>query len=893
MKKIIKKIICSAISIFIVFPIFPAKAEESITLTKAYTDRAYYQPGSIAQIISEIDFQGNSDSVTVHYQITSPYSLVLSQDENYSISSGTNKISFQWTTPAENRQGYLVKISIGDQEKFTAIDVSENVYQYPRYGYCVDFFPGESNETSIEMMRVLAQEYHINLVQYYDWMYRHEQILPADSESFIDMFNHTLSKNTITQRINAGHQYSQLAMAYQMSYMARENYQAHGVNPSWGLYSQPNQHNISYNPSDLQSLNSINQYFFPLEGKPAPLLMVMNPLNTDWQNFMANQYSQAVNTLDFDGIQIDQMGNFWGDVTYYSDSGDTVDLANSFSTFTNAIKTKLSENNPSKSIVTMNAVNGGNEDSFSSNDIICNANTDFSFSELWGNSDTYKKILDFVRWQRNNQSQSTMVLAAYMNQYDVLGSTYQFQNGQMTGVHSNEENGVTYVTGFDEVGDRVTLTVDVSESGNKALVFYAANGTDTTATKSLYLDGEKVLTVFFDPTRDGIIPAQPDWYKYSYEASYCSPKYLYMSAGTHTIELRQDADDTGGDIRIQTLTLGEYNDDSVRLTNAAIAASGAMHIELGTGMRSTSAGTNSDIAMLGNPYYPKAAKTMSSNLKSAIYNHYQFITAYESLLYDSDVVLSDSGWQNISINGKPLSGDAKPNTIWYVLKNKGSDTGIIHLINLISENDEDWRNATNPVTTQTNLSIKYYYPQYKTVDSVTLASEDLGLEPQLLNFSTGTDERGNYVQFSVPELQYWDMIYLKYSEDKNISILQAENGLLANVDTNTNHSGYYGTGFVDQYGEQYDSISFDFQTEEERDYQFTFRYSAAVDNEPVRHIYLDGNDAGYIHFPTTSDWETWAESFVTIHITPGLHRLVLYTEAADNGYINLDQMEVQ
>ena len=137
------------------------------------------------------------------------------------------------------------------------------------------------------------------------------------------------------------------------------------------------------------------------------------------------------------------------------------------------------------------------------------------------------------------------------------------------------------------------------------------------------------------------------------------------------------------------------------------------------------------------------------------------------------------------------------------------------------------------------------------------------------------------------------MIYLKYSEDKNISILQAENGLLANVDTNTNHSGYYGTGFVDQYGEQYDSVSFDFQTEEERDYQFTFRYSAAVDNEPVRHIYLDGNDAGYIHFPTTSDWETWAESFVTIHITPGLHRLVLYTEAADNGYINLDQMEVQ
>lgn len=307
MKKKIKKIISIVITAFITTPILPVKAEELLILTKTYVDQAFYQPGTDATIISEIDCKESSTSVTVHYQITSPYSTVLSQDQNYSLNSGINKVSFNWTTPNQTEQGYLVKVSIGEQSSYTAIDASSNVYQYPRYGYCVDFFPGESNETSKEMMHALAQEYHINLVQYYDWMYRHDQILPSASESFIDMFGHTLSQNTITQRINAGHQYSQLAMAYQMSYMARENYQAHGVNSSWGLYSQPDQHNISYNPSDIQSLNSVNQYFFPLEGKPAPLLMVMDPSNADWQNFMASQYAQAINTLDFDGIQIDQM----------------------------------------------------------------------------------------------------------------------------------------------------------------------------------------------------------------------------------------------------------------------------------------------------------------------------------------------------------------------------------------------------------------------------------------------------------------------------------------------------------------------------------------------------------------------------------------------------------
>ena len=160
-------------------------------------------------------------------------------------------------------------------------------------------------------------------------------------------------------------------------------------------------------------------------------------------------------------------------------------------------------------------------------------------------------------------------------------------------------------------------------------------------------------------------------------------------------------------------------------------------------------------------------------------------------------------------------------------------------------------------------------------------------------FSAETDERGKFVQFSVPALQYWDMIDLDCSDNNNSNVLQPENALLANTGINTNHSDYLGTGFVDQYGEQFDRVSFDFQTEEERDYQFGFHYSSVAEGEPVRHIYVDGNDTGYISFPTTSDWDTWNESTVTIHFAPGLQRLVLYTESADNGFINLDQMGVQ
>lgn len=75
-------------------------------------------------------------------------------------------------------------------------------------------------------------------------MYRHEKILPDEGDEWVDMFGHTLSRQTIQQRIDAGHAYNQKAMAYQMSYMAREGYTENGVDPKWGLYSSQTNHNI-------------------------------------------------------------------------------------------------------------------------------------------------------------------------------------------------------------------------------------------------------------------------------------------------------------------------------------------------------------------------------------------------------------------------------------------------------------------------------------------------------------------------------------------------------------------------------------------------------------------------------------------------------------------------
>lgn len=587
-----------ALSLCVALGTFPATAfaddANATTITKAYVDKATYAPGEAATIYVDVD--GATGTKTAHIQITHLNETVWENDVTFTANGGKTTVPINWTPPASDHQGYLVSITIDGKQIVTAIDVSSDVTTYPRYGYSVDFMPGETSAESDAMMKELAQVYHVNIVQYYDWMYRHEKILPDEGDEWVDMFGH----------------------------------------------------------------------------------------------------------------------------------------------------------------------------------------------------------------------------------------------------------------------------------------------------------GTKYMTAYFDATRNGVIPAEPDWYYYSYDASFTAPKNLYLTKGTHTLTIQQDADDKGGDIRLQTVTLGVYDENSVRLTNAAIAASGAMHIEMGSGMSTTAnSGENfNDVSLLGNPYYPKAAKSMTSGLEQAMYNQYQFITAYENLLYDANVLPSDTGFQNISISNETISGDAKPGTIWYVIKNKGNDYGLIHLINLTGENDEDWRNVTGTPNAKQNLTVKYYIPQYKDISGVYCASPDTGCISNALAYNVQTDDVGKYVEIQVPSLEYWDMIYIRYNDNTLTDTVEAENSILTNVSTNNNHGGYSGTGFVDSYGKAGDAVTMDFFVPETGDYKLSFVYSAAVDGTPKRELYINAYGYDSISFPATSNWEEWNTSETTVHLRAGIQRMVVYCGNADDGYINFDCVHI-
>lgn len=192
---------------------------------------------------------------------------------------------------------------------------------------------------------------------------------------------------------------------------------------------------------------------------------------------------------------------------------------------------------------------------------------------------------------------------------------------------------------------------------------------------------------------------------------------------------------------------GEFNEHSVRLTDAAIFAAGGDHLEIG------------DTGMLAKEYFPNKNLKMPNSLISAMRNYYDFIVAYENLLRDD---LKDNN-NEIQLDGIKTSNNGAPNTVWtYSKEKKGYD--VIQMINLLGMKYSAWRddgaNYDAP-TAQKDIKLSYTMAGGK-VKGVYLASPDIkGGKSIRLKYTSKNDGSKTQLKIDVPELHYWDMIYIE------------------------------------------------------------------------------------------------------------------------------------
>lgn len=244
-----------------------------------WPDRACYQPGEAVRLhIKMCSERATTLRLTISFlgNEVARFERVIAPD--------SPSIELIWTPPAIAPRGYGVDAELlnTDVHASTAFDVLEHWTQAPRYGFLTNFAPQRTD--AMETMQALVRM-HVNGLQFYDWMYRHDQLLPPADE-YRDPLDRPLSLDTIRALIDAAHSYGMATLPYTAIYAASPEFYAE--HPEWALYRADGK------PFDFG--DGFLYYMNPAAGAP-------------WSEHLLDQFDAMLHSLKFDGVHIDQYGD--------------------------------------------------------------------------------------------------------------------------------------------------------------------------------------------------------------------------------------------------------------------------------------------------------------------------------------------------------------------------------------------------------------------------------------------------------------------------------------------------------------------------------------------------------------------------------------------------------
>jgi dextranase len=276
--------------------------------------------------------------------------------------------------PAIREKGtYGIEIEGAASRITTAFEVIDTPLEDPHYGFLDDF-------TSLGQNAYLdcLLKFHINIVQAYDWMYRHEDYL-APSDPFVDPMGKTKSQKVVHEKIVACHKKGILCFAYGAIYGATNEFAA--LHPSWVFYD-----------GNERPITFIDRF------------TIMNFVTSSWRECLLNNYRKAIEKLGFDGIHMDTYGS---PKEAYSEKGELIRLDEEFVPLIDEAAKRLGKIGGS---VTFNNVGGWPLARTAT------AKDAFDYVEIWDPLSDYGDLLNLVRFQRSLSSKP-FVVAAYLKPY--------------------------------------------------------------------------------------------------------------------------------------------------------------------------------------------------------------------------------------------------------------------------------------------------------------------------------------------------------------------------------------------------------------------------------------------------------------------------------------------
>ncbi|HEY3991708.1 MAG TPA: glycoside hydrolase family 66 protein, partial [Ktedonobacteraceae bacterium] len=360
--------------------------ESPITLEDIWADRAVYRPGELANLC-----------LLVHNRAEHPLLLLLrvtlswldqemtTQSQRFEIQPGEQRMMLPLELPVESFRGYGVDLTLYDEDdqpwvrKSTALDVLENWTQAPRYGFLSDFAPG--NHNAEEICACLAR-YHVNLAQFYDWMWRHYSLMPPEEE-FSDALNRRLSLQVVREKVAACRAQGIAAIGYAAVY---------GAEPDYALK----------HPAEL---------LYDAAGEPyslEKLFYIMNiHADNPWRAQILTEMERAVREVPFDGLHLDQYGFPRENAFGPAPERIAYDLAEDFPVFVQEARKAARQALPDARVI-FNLVENWPLQT------IAPITPDATYIEVWPPYTSYYDLQQLILGARRLAPEKQVILAAYL-----------------------------------------------------------------------------------------------------------------------------------------------------------------------------------------------------------------------------------------------------------------------------------------------------------------------------------------------------------------------------------------------------------------------------------------------------------------------------------------------
>lgn len=284
-------------------------------------------------------------------------------------------------------RGFGVDVYLYDESTLIEIisssfDVASSYKKAMRYGFLSDFYLKDSGD--IEDIKSL-RKLHLNIIQFYDWMYKHDELVPPADE-FKDLMGRTLSFKVVKDKIEACHKYGMKSMAYGAVYAAsKEFFETH---KDWALF----------NSSD----------------KPISFIDIFQIMNISkdcpWHWHIINEYKKAIEKAGFDGIHMDTYGFPKIAISKTKGNSKIEYLEELFPVLINDTKEELKKVKEDVCLIFNNVGNWPLN-------TVANANQDAMYIEVWKPYERYHHLKEIIAWAKHLSEGKPVILAAYLRPF--------------------------------------------------------------------------------------------------------------------------------------------------------------------------------------------------------------------------------------------------------------------------------------------------------------------------------------------------------------------------------------------------------------------------------------------------------------------------------------------